>query len=472
MALLGGMGTFFGPFVGAGVFLLLENLVSLWTVHWQLVVGAVFIVCVLFFPRGIWGTLLHGSATAARMSDRASCRPTASARSFGKFVALRDVSARFRQGAAHLASSAPTAPARAPISTAVRRLPAHHRPHRVRRARHHRHAAAPLRPHGHRQIVPDHHRVPPAHRARRTSASALQALVSRFDMWRPRARLPGLVEQADALLRQRRAVAAARRAGRRRWRTASSARWRSRMALASRPRLLLLDEPTAGMSPEETRAMMELIVQARARERTVILVEHKMKLVMGISDRLLVLHHGELLAEGTPGGDPAERDGEAGLSRPAGALTDAATCDEPQRLVWRAATSCRASTSRWRGRDRLPDRPQRRRQDHDPAVGDGPARPHPRLGRVRGQATCSARPAHVRNALGLGYVPEERRIVAGAFGAGKSPARPAGVRRRAGRSGGDRRGRQDVSAPGRAAGPGRRSPCPAASSRCWRSRAP
>ena len=71
------------------------------------------------------------------------------------------------------------------------------------------------------------------------------------------------------------------------------------MALASDPRLLLLDEPTAGMSPEETRVMMNLIVKL-AQERTVILVEHKMKLVMGISDRVLVLHHGELLADGTP----------------------------------------------------------------------------------------------------------------------------------------------------------------------------
>ncbi|WP_460448700.1 branched-chain amino acid ABC transporter permease [Alsobacter sp. SYSU BS001988] len=59
MCLLGGMGTFFGPFVGAAVFLLLENLVSIWTVHWQLLVGAAFVVCVLFFPRGIWGTILH-----------------------------------------------------------------------------------------------------------------------------------------------------------------------------------------------------------------------------------------------------------------------------------------------------------------------------------------------------------------------------------------------------------------------------
>jgi branched-chain amino acid transport system permease protein len=58
MCLLGGMGTFFGPFIGAAVFLLLENIVSVWTIHWQLVVGAVFVACVLFFPRGIWGTLL------------------------------------------------------------------------------------------------------------------------------------------------------------------------------------------------------------------------------------------------------------------------------------------------------------------------------------------------------------------------------------------------------------------------------
>jgi branched-chain amino acid transport system permease protein len=58
IALLGGMGTFFGPMIGAAVFLVLENLVSLWTVHWQLIVGAIFVVCVLFFPAGIWGTLI------------------------------------------------------------------------------------------------------------------------------------------------------------------------------------------------------------------------------------------------------------------------------------------------------------------------------------------------------------------------------------------------------------------------------
>jgi len=71
------------------------------------------------------------------------------------------------------------------------------------------------------------------------------------------------------------------------------------IALASNPVLLLLDEPTAGMSPEETDETMVLIRELAAA-RTVVLVEHKMKLVMGISDRVTVLHQGQVLADGTP----------------------------------------------------------------------------------------------------------------------------------------------------------------------------
>jgi branched-chain amino acid transport system permease protein len=59
MTLLGGMGTFFGPFVGALVYLLLQDVVSVITVHWQLVVGCLFVLLILFFPRGIWGSLMH-----------------------------------------------------------------------------------------------------------------------------------------------------------------------------------------------------------------------------------------------------------------------------------------------------------------------------------------------------------------------------------------------------------------------------
>src|SRR5207244_264996 len=71
------------------------------------------------------------------------------------------------------------------------------------------------------------------------------------------------------------------------------------LAIASEPELLLLDEPTAGMSPEETDETMRLIRELTAG-RTVILVEHKMKVVMKISDRITVLHQGQVLAEGTP----------------------------------------------------------------------------------------------------------------------------------------------------------------------------
>jgi branched-chain amino acid transport system ATP-binding protein len=71
------------------------------------------------------------------------------------------------------------------------------------------------------------------------------------------------------------------------------------IALASEPVLLLLDEPTAGMSPEETDATMRLIRQL-VRGRTIVLVEHKMKLVMNVSDVITVLHQGRVLAEGTP----------------------------------------------------------------------------------------------------------------------------------------------------------------------------
>lgn len=59
MSLLGGMGTFFGPFVGAFVFLFLEDVITLMTPHWPLFLGGLFVMFVLFFPRGIWGSLLH-----------------------------------------------------------------------------------------------------------------------------------------------------------------------------------------------------------------------------------------------------------------------------------------------------------------------------------------------------------------------------------------------------------------------------
>ena len=127
---------------------------------------------------------------------------------------------------------------------------------------------------------------------------AAQMRRSRFGVFKPRSALAGLAERADALL------ARVGLAGHGAKRAADLAHGQQRaleiaMALAAEPRLLLMDEPTAGMSPEETGVMMQLITTL-AQERTVVLVEHKMKLVMGLCQRLVVLHHGELLAEGTP----------------------------------------------------------------------------------------------------------------------------------------------------------------------------
>ena len=72
-------------------------------------------------------------------------------------------------------------------------------------------------------------------------------------------------------------------------------------ALALRPRLLLLDEPAAGMNPQESRELMDLIAAVRRDfDLTVLLIEHDMSVVMGISERIYVLDHGVLIAEGTP----------------------------------------------------------------------------------------------------------------------------------------------------------------------------
>ncbi len=72
-------------------------------------------------------------------------------------------------------------------------------------------------------------------------------------------------------------------------------------ALATRPRLLLLDEPTAGMNPQETVDLTRLVQRVRGDlGLTILLIEHDMRVVMGISDRVSVLDHGVLIAEGTP----------------------------------------------------------------------------------------------------------------------------------------------------------------------------
>lgn len=71
------------------------------------------------------------------------------------------------------------------------------------------------------------------------------------------------------------------------------------IALATQPKLLLLDEPTAGLSPKETRETIELIKRI-GKNLTIVMVEHKMKVVMEVSNKITVLHYGKILAQGKP----------------------------------------------------------------------------------------------------------------------------------------------------------------------------
>ncbi len=127
---------------------------------------------------------------------------------------------------------------------------------------------------------------------------AAQASRSRYNIWTNRDRFSELSTQADA------ALEAVGLTGKRDEIAKFLAHGQQRsleiaIALISDPEVLLLDEPTAGMGPEETKDMVALL-EKLAMQRTILLVEHKMKMILGLSDRILVLHHGRLIADGTP----------------------------------------------------------------------------------------------------------------------------------------------------------------------------
>lgn len=136
--------------------------------------------------------------------------------------------------------------------------------------------------------------------------TALQARVSRYDFWSRRDARTDLAARADDILES------VGLSGRRDRPAAALAHGEQRaleigIALAADPRLLLLDEPTAGMGPEETKEMVALL-RRLGESRTILLVEHKMKMILGLSERILVLHHGRLIADGTPAEIQADRE--------------------------------------------------------------------------------------------------------------------------------------------------------------------
>jgi len=127
---------------------------------------------------------------------------------------------------------------------------------------------------------------------------AAQAGRSRYNIWTNRKRFPELDVRADAAL-EAVGLAAKRTEVAKFLAHGQQRALEIAIALISDPEVLLLDEPTAGMGPEETKEMVVLL-EKLATERTILLVEHKMKMILGLSDRILVLHHGRLIADGSP----------------------------------------------------------------------------------------------------------------------------------------------------------------------------
>ena len=88
-------------------------------------------------------------------------------------------------------------------------------------------------------------------------------------------------------------------------------------ALALAPKLLVLDEPTAGMNQSETAEVLEQLLELKAAGQAILLVEHKLDLVMAVSDRVIVMDGGRIIARGGAGGGPPRPGGGRGLPRPA-----------------------------------------------------------------------------------------------------------------------------------------------------------
>jgi branched-chain amino acid transport system ATP-binding protein len=129
---------------------------------------------------------------------------------------------------------------------------------------------------------------------------AAQSRLTAFNFWRTTHSLTALNEKALGILEQVELLE------KRSWLASTLSHGERRyleigIALATEPQVLLLDEPTAGMSVAETRQCAELIQRLnRELNLSIVLVEHDMSVVMGISDEILVLNEGKVLAEGTP----------------------------------------------------------------------------------------------------------------------------------------------------------------------------
>jgi ABC-type branched-subunit amino acid transport system ATPase component/ABC-type branched-subunit amino acid transport system permease subunit len=321
MALFGGTGTLLGPFVGAGVFIWMRDFLSKYLEYWEVFVGGAFVLIVLFLPDGIVGSL-------ARLVTRRRPAPIGAAGDqLPEPQPLGRAGARPRQGDERLLESRGLTKTFGGL-TAVNRVDFQVRTGELRSV---------IGPNGAGKttffnlltgvLPPSDGRILfkgvditglPAHAISRLGIArsyqvtnifgdltvfenvriAAQSRVTHYRFWGRPESLAAVNARAEEILQhlgltgKRHALARELSHGEQRYLEIG-------IALATEPDFLLLDEPTAGMSPDETQRTAAF-VRRLAGHVTIVVVEHDMEVVMGISDRITVLNYGEILAEGTP----------------------------------------------------------------------------------------------------------------------------------------------------------------------------
>ncbi len=319
MTILGGAGTLLGPFVGAGLFVALQDIVS--TVpaiadSWPLFVGLILIITVLLFPKGVWGTILTTVRQAEARTDtpperdRRAPAPARDGARGGGTIRLDNVIKRFGALTAVGGVSLEIAPGGirgiigpngAGKTTLLRLIAGEMAPTSGRISAGDREITGwPLYRVARSGVIKSFQitSIFPNLTAFENVRVAALARRNPYVFWRRADALRDVASQVDHVLHR------VHLAGKRGYPAYALSHGEQRhleiaISLAAEPRVLLLDEPTAGMSPEETRKMVELI-QELASDLTVVVVEHKMDVIRTLCDIVTVMHFGSVLATGTP----------------------------------------------------------------------------------------------------------------------------------------------------------------------------